>query len=62
MKPDSESILTPAERESGIIGDDRYLVEMTERLQKLRLLMGEQEARKGRPKRWVNRVGFAGSY
>ena len=62
MKPDSESVLSPAEREPGIVGDDRYLVEMTERLQKLRLLMGEQQARKGRPKRWINRVGFSGSH
>jgi len=55
MKPEAEAQILPLIRETNIVGDDRYLTEITERLRKLRALMGEQEDRKGRPKRWLGR-------
>ena len=58
MKPDSEAQIVSLKRETTILGDDRYLVEMTERLQKLRSLMGEKQSRKGRAKRWANGLSF----
>ncbi len=58
MKPGSEAEITKIYRETTILGDDRYLVEMTERLQKLRSLMGEKQSRKGRAKRWANGISF----
>ncbi|MEE9314935.1 MAG: hypothetical protein V3V02_09815 [Rhizobiaceae bacterium] len=60
MSTTSETTSSNLTRETNIIGDDIYLVEMTERLKRLRSLMGEKETRTGRPKRWVNRVKFGG--
>ena len=56
MKPEAEPYVVPLVKKSPTVGDDRYLAEMTERLRKLQALMGEQETRKGRPKRWLGRV------
>ena len=55
MKMESEPYILPLIKKKNEIGDDRYLTEMTERLQKLRALMGEHQPRKGRPKRWLGR-------
>ncbi len=60
MKAESDIAVVNPMRETNMIGDDLYLVEMTERLQRLRSLMGEKQTRKGRSKRWVNRVKFGG--
>ena len=49
-------------RETNTVGDDRYLVEMTERLKKLRDLMGETETRKSGPKRWMKRASFGSEF
>ena len=43
MKLSQDSTIVPMPREAGVANDDRYLVEMTERIQRLRSLMGEQE-------------------
>ncbi|MEP0943508.1 MAG: hypothetical protein ABJH63_15715 [Rhizobiaceae bacterium] len=59
MKPEADAHIVPLVKKSHIVGDDRYLAEMTERLRKLRELMGEQDTRKGRPKRWLGRVSSA---
>lgn len=56
MKPEADAHVVPLVKQSPTVGDDRYLAEMTERLRKLRALMGEQESRKGRPKRWLGRT------
>ena len=48
MKPGEDATIVTVPKESTIIGDDRYLVEMTERLQRLRSLLGEQKARKSK--------------
>ena len=56
MKPEAEPYIVPLVKKTHIVGDDRYLAEMTERLRKLQALMGEQETRKGRPKRWLGRI------
>ena len=56
MKPEADAHIVPLVKKTHIVGDDRYLSEMTERLRKLRELMGEQETRKGRHKRWLGRV------
>lgn len=60
MKQEAETQILPLIRETNVVGDDRYLAEITERLRKLRALMGEQEDRKGRPKRWLGRYDAAG--
>ena len=60
MKPEADVHILPLIRETNIVGDDRYLSEITERLRRLRALMGEQEDRKGRPKRWIDRYGKSG--
>ncbi|MEP1205900.1 MAG: hypothetical protein ABJM29_04600 [Rhizobiaceae bacterium] len=62
MKPEAETQILPLIRETNIVGDDRYLTEMTERLRKLRALIGEQEDRKGRPKRWLGRYDPSGGF
>ncbi len=61
MKTDSEAVVGKTPRNATILGDDLYLVEMTERLQKLRSLMGEQQGRKGRAKRWAGRLNSSNS-
>ena len=55
MTMENEPYILPLIKKKNVIGDDQYLTEMTERLQKLRSLMGEQQERKGRPKRWLGR-------
>ncbi|MGI9363903.1 MAG: hypothetical protein ACR2O8_01865 [Rhizobiaceae bacterium] len=60
MKREAETVSLTRKRETNIVGDDRYLTEMTERLKKLRALMGEQESRKGATKRWLGRYDPSG--
>ena len=60
MKRETEAVTSSRKRETNVVGDDRYLTEMTERLKKLRALMGEQEARKGAAKRWLGRYDPSG--
>jgi hypothetical protein len=62
MKPESDAHIVPLVRETNAVGDDRYLAEITERLRKLRTLMGEQEDRQGRPKRWAGRYDSTGGF
>ena len=62
MKPEAEVQILPLIRETNVVGDDRYLTEITERLRKLRTLLGEQEERKGRPKRWLGRYNPSGRF
>ena len=62
MKTETETVIMSLERETNLIGDDRYLTEMTERLRKLRALMGEQAERQGRAKRWLGRHDSSGSF
>ena len=62
MKPETATVTPSLERETNVIGDDRYLTEMTERLRKLRALMGEQAERQGRAKRWLGRYDPSGSF
>ena len=60
MKRETEAVTSSRKRETNVVGDDRYLTEMTERLKKLRALMGEKEARKGAAKRWLGRYDPSG--
>jgi hypothetical protein len=62
IKSNTDTTFMPLVRESNVIGDDRYLTEMTERLRKLRVLMGEQIDRQGRTKRWIGRHDPSGSF
>ena len=62
MKPETDAQILPLVRETNVVGDDRYLTEMTERLRKLRTLMGEVDDRQGRPKRWVGRYDLTGGF
>ena len=61
MKREAEIVSSTRKRETTLVGDDRYLTEMTERLKKLRALMGEQEARNGITKRWLGRYDPSGN-
>ena len=55
MEMENQPHILPLVKKKSRLGDDRYLAEMTERLRKLRALMGDSEVRKGRPKRWLGR-------
>ncbi len=56
MKPEVETNILPLIKEKNMIGDDRYLSDVTRRLRELQALAGEMDDRKGRPKRWLGRV------
>ena len=62
MKSNTDTTVMPLARETNVIGDDHYLTEMTERLRKLRALMGEQVDRQGLTKRWIGRHDPSGSF
>ncbi len=56
MKPEVETHIMPLIKQKSLIGDDRYLSDITGRLRKLQALAGECDDRKGRPKRWLRRI------
>ena len=58
MKPNEGSTIVGMPKEASVVGDDRYLVEMTDRIQRLRSLLGEQERQSAPKRRWINRKGF----
>lgn len=58
MKPNNEATIVGMPREASIQGEDRYLVEMTERLQKLRSLVGEPITPKQSKRRFSSRQFF----
>ena len=60
MKPTDNATIVALPKEAGIVGDDCYLVEMNDRLTRLRALLGEQEKRKGRSAKWHGLKRFAG--
>lgn len=51
MTPNKDATIVTVPEDASAIGDDRYLVEMTDRLQRLRSLLGEQSARITKRKR-----------
>lgn len=56
MKPNSESVIVALPLEASISGDDCYLVEMNDRLHRLRALVGENSAQAKPRRRWLNRI------
>lgn len=60
MKPTSESTIVGLPREPKTHGDDCYLIEMNERLRRLRSLLGEQERMNGSKSRWKSQRHFSG--
>lgn len=58
MKASEEATIVGMPREASVQGEDKYLVEMTERLQKLRSLVGEPTTPKQARRRISNRQFF----